>query len=206
MHQISTDSGFQVNSFMQLSGITPKYTVGSTGFDTGGLFVVLKPFNAQITLHGDFPDIIELHRTKGACLQTFLASDAKIVVDEHYTAHIPADGLHRAGFTTGCVGAVVTINRNKIGCVFYHTHQPGPNAQSVFLFTGDFTGMAPHAVFFKKHQRNFFHLFSPHHPQRYILPADTSDMVCIGLIVTEHIGTVEFYDPGTVFMPAESAG
>jgi hypothetical protein len=49
------------------------------------------------------------------------------------------------------MGAMVTINREKIRRFLDDPHQARADAQLVFLFAGHLTGVATHAVFLVKH-------------------------------------------------------
>jgi hypothetical protein len=79
-------------------------------------------------------------------LVVFESLNTKVTFYGHLSVIIKLHGPKRAGLEAFSRG------------VFSHPDQSRPDAQVMFLFAGNFAGMAAHAVFFKYYQRGFFHI------------------------------------------------
>jgi len=126
--------------------------MSGTGFATGRFFIVFKAFDTKITLHGDFPVLIELHGTERAGFHAGLAPNTKVIINKNDPLLVPVDCVNRACILAGSFGAMVTIDRDKKRCFFNYPDQSWPNTKSVFLFARDLACVATNTILTEYHQ------------------------------------------------------
>jgi hypothetical protein len=134
---------------------------GRADTQTGWLLSGFQPFTAKIAFDRNFYFFFVLHRSEGAGINTFTATDAQVVVNKDDAIFISGNSVCRASVPAGRFGALVAVDRNEIRASFDHAYQPGADLQFVFLFAGHFAGMAPHAVIFFNNQRELSHTVPP---------------------------------------------
>jgi hypothetical protein len=91
---------------------------GGTDSDAGRLLIFRQSVLAQVTFDRDLILLFKLHGVKGAGFYAFSASDAGILIDQYDALIVSGNGIDRAGFRTGCPGAVMTIHRDKVRAIF----------------------------------------------------------------------------------------
>jgi hypothetical protein len=148
------------NPFREGLTIAPEDATCGTHRAAGGCLAVPLSFITEVALKRKILIIVELHGPERTSLHTGLATDTKFIVDKHDTLIVPCNSLHRTGLLAGGICTVVTIDRFIIGRFFNHPYQSWAYTEPVLLLACHFTGMATHAVFLKKNQRDFPHLIT----------------------------------------------
>ena len=135
------------NAFLFTQADTP----GRAYIHAGWFFVFSQSVNAEVTFYGYFPIVFELHGAKGTGFYTIPASDAESFIDQNNTLIVSGNCLNRTGIPTGRPGAMVAVDRDKIGALFPYLYQSRADAQSMFLFAGHLAGVASHTILFSDH-------------------------------------------------------
>ena len=129
--------------------VAPKYATGTAYRAACGRITVFEPVDAQIAFDSHISIIVILHGTKWACLHTILAANAKLRIDEHDTLIVSRNGINRTCRLTGCIGAMVTVDRDEVRGVFNDPNEPRSHAEPMLLLAGHLTTMAAHTVRFE---------------------------------------------------------